>query len=276
MAWLESHDTLANHPKTRKLAHLLGISRVTAVGHLHFLWWWAMDYTQDGHLGKFEDLDIAIACEWEGEPGELIDALVRSGFLDVDHKIHDWEEYAGRLIERRRADAERKRASRHGDVQRTSSGHPADGEESPEDGVRNPTIPNQPNPTEPTETNPTTPPARARDKHPADFEAFWKRYPSGHGNKKAAAAQWRNLSVEDRRAAEDGLDKWLRCGRWQRGMVKSGEIWLRDRWWEDEPPEGYAARASPVPSPGPRNVSTQYPSMSPEEVEEWARQNGLA
>jgi len=39
VAWIESHQTLGQHPKTRKLARLLNISAPTAVGHLQFLWW---------------------------------------------------------------------------------------------------------------------------------------------------------------------------------------------------------------------------------------------
>jgi hypothetical protein len=88
------------------------------------------------------------------------------------------------------------------------------------------------------------PAARVRG-YPPDFEAWWKRYPSGHGNKKASASRWASMSREDRRAAEDGLEKWLRCGRWKRGMVKAAEIWLRDQWWADAPPDD-AARASPT------------------------------
>lgn len=115
MAWLESHQTLGAHPKTRKLAHLLGISRAATIGHLHYLWWWAMDYAQDGDLSRFEPLDIAIGAEWEGDADAFVEALVRAGFVDADDRvliIHDWWEYGGKLIEKRRTDAERKRAAR--------------------------------------------------------------------------------------------------------------------------------------------------------------------
>src|SRR5687767_5633894 len=53
MAWIESHQEIARHPKTRKLARLLGGSVPTAIGHLHLLWWWAVDYAEDGWLGKY-------------------------------------------------------------------------------------------------------------------------------------------------------------------------------------------------------------------------------
>ena len=44
---------------------------------------------------------------WDGEPYVLVDALIASGFLDAaaesGFQIHDWEDYAGRLISQREA-----------------------------------------------------------------------------------------------------------------------------------------------------------------------------
>ena len=53
MAWIESHQELANHPKTKRFKRALGISTPQAIGHLHLLWWWALDYAQDGSLAAF-------------------------------------------------------------------------------------------------------------------------------------------------------------------------------------------------------------------------------
>lgn len=39
MAWIESNQQLARHPKVKKAARTLEISVPTVVGHLHFLWW---------------------------------------------------------------------------------------------------------------------------------------------------------------------------------------------------------------------------------------------
>lgn len=101
MAWIESHQTLKDHPKTRRLARYLKISVPAAIGHLHCLWWWALDYAQDGDLSKYEPADIADAAMWEGDAEEFVAALVKAGFLDQDNedlRIHDWDEYTGRLI----------------------------------------------------------------------------------------------------------------------------------------------------------------------------------
>lgn len=134
MAWIESHQGLRGHPKTKKLVRRLKSSAAIIVGHLHFIWWWALDFAQDGEITQFDPEDIADACDWSGDPEEFFNALVDAGFIDkVEHRyfLHDWYDYAGKLIELRKKDAERKRNSRGKekksegspeDVQRTSEG----------------------------------------------------------------------------------------------------------------------------------------------------------
>lgn len=121
MAWIESHQELARHPKTLRLARLLGVQVAAAIGHLHLLWWWAMSYAQNGDLSRFPDEDLAEAMLWDGEPVLLAEALMGAGFLDDGRQIHDWDEYAGRLVERReagrKANAERQRKHRERQAQ---------------------------------------------------------------------------------------------------------------------------------------------------------------
>ncbi len=121
MAWIESHQELARHPKAKKLARLLCICVPQAVGHLHFLWWWALDYAQDGSLAQYDVEDIAEAAGWEGDAQEFVDALVNCGpgdsvgFIEKHETgllIHDWYDYAGRLIGQRQHAAEQKRRHR--------------------------------------------------------------------------------------------------------------------------------------------------------------------
>lgn len=153
MAWIESHQELARHPKTKKLARNLGVSIPAAIGHLHMFWWWAMDYAQDGDISKYDAEDIADACGWEGDPNEILSKLIDSEFVDRTDDglhIHDWDDYAGRLLDKRKANAERKRKSRgrHADVtQDTKGGHRA-------------TVPNQ---TKPNQTKPSSSNARGKE-----------------------------------------------------------------------------------------------------------------
>ena len=137
MAWIESHQELWRHPKTKKLARLLQISIPTAVGHLHGLWYWAMDFAQDGDLSAYDAEDIADAVMWDGDAKKFLDALVEAKYADATEHgivIHDWFDYAGGLLEskarkreqsRLRVQEYRKRkkeAAAHG-----GEGHPEEG-----------------------------------------------------------------------------------------------------------------------------------------------------
>lgn len=157
MAWIESHQAIKDHPKTRKLARLLEVSVPTAIGHLHCLWWWALDYAPDGNLESLEGVDIATGALWEGDPDLFIASMSTAGFIDYledSPVIHDWMEYAGKLIDRRKANSERKRQARAGvspgrltDVPETSHGHPKDvlrTSEATEPNSTEPTVPTEP------------------------------------------------------------------------------------------------------------------------------------
>ena len=138
MAWIESHQSLARHRKTLRAAALLGISRPTLVGHLHFLWWWALDnLKEDGLLGNLSSGELAAAAEWDGDADAFMDALVQAVFIDRKPRaLHDWPEYAGKLMERREANRLRMREKRAAHVQDTTSARaPAT--------VPNPTVPNR-------------------------------------------------------------------------------------------------------------------------------------
>jgi hypothetical protein len=116
MAWIESHQTLPNHPKTLKVARALGIDPAHVVGHLHCLWYWGVDYAETGSLTKFDEDDIEAGAQWCGEPGHLFKALVDAGFIEEKpdgYSLHDWWQYAGKLIQRRREDVARKRKQAH-------------------------------------------------------------------------------------------------------------------------------------------------------------------
>jgi hypothetical protein len=120
--------------------------------------------------------------------------------VDEDGSIHDWHDYAGKLVEAREYDRARKRADRA--VRRTSTGHPPDIHR--KSGVENPTVPD---PTVPNQRGSEN--ARGPDPWPAVAdvrtecqlrgipeavgEAFWLHYEArgwldGAG---VAIAKWR-------------------------------------------------------------------------------------
>lgn len=122
MFWIESHQELATHPKAKRAARILGISLPTLIGHLHLLWWWALKYAQDGELSQYDDYDIADAVAWEGDPHQFVKALIECGpgnscgFLEqMDNGgliIHDWLDYAGRLVEQIQTQAQKSKRNR--------------------------------------------------------------------------------------------------------------------------------------------------------------------
>ena len=109
MAWTELHDTIREHRKTYALAAILGIEQFSAGGLVSFLWAWSITNAQDGDLSAFPASAIARACFWTKKPDILVCALCESGWIDADMHIHDWYEYSGRLIERKKDEKEYKK-----------------------------------------------------------------------------------------------------------------------------------------------------------------------
>ena len=175
MAWIESHQTLRNHPKLKKAARKLDTERAAMIGMLHCLWWWALDYADDGCLDGYDEYDIADAADWQGDAEQFVNVLLETGFIesvDGDLHIHDWYDYAGKLIERRERNAERMRDARAANkkkrathVQRTQRAR-----------VK---LPNQTKPNQPDQTVPD------QQQQPSVYTE--KAPPNGHDNAAAAA-----------------------------------------------------------------------------------------
>jgi hypothetical protein len=112
MAWIELHDTLRGHPKTYALADSLKIPQFAAVGLLTCLWTWALNNAPDGDLSQFPKQAVARECYWNKSADALLDALIGCGWVDDALRIHDWDDYAGRLLDKREQNKERVRKSR--------------------------------------------------------------------------------------------------------------------------------------------------------------------
>jgi len=77
----------------------------------------------EGRLTEMTHTEIASASQWEGDPQEFLDALIYGEFIDNTSEglvLHDWYDYAGKLIESRERERERSRKRRE-----TTSGQPA-------------------------------------------------------------------------------------------------------------------------------------------------------
>jgi hypothetical protein len=128
MTWVRVDDDVIDHPKTDKLARLLGCSRAAAVGLLVGVWGYAARYHQDGDLTDVELATLHRKLGWSStglavdsplgpEMDDVRNVLVESGWADrVDGRIvlHDWGDWQGKLIERRAKDRSRKRLQRQG------------------------------------------------------------------------------------------------------------------------------------------------------------------
>ena len=124
MAWIELHQKLPAHPKTKRLVRALGLKVPQdipqVVGHLCMFWLWCIDYAIDGSLESMSAQDIADAAGWYGDPELFLRAMVDEHFVDVDedgsHVVHDWDDYIGRLIDyrakERKRNAEKQRRHR--------------------------------------------------------------------------------------------------------------------------------------------------------------------
>lgn len=139
--WIPSQVGLRNHPKTRRLARALGVPVPHVIGHLHCLWYWALEYAPDGDLEDFDSEDLADAAGWEGDPGQFIEALLecgskgRPGFLSrVSGRltIHDWEDNQGDGYRARIQAAAKKRAQRAAKQGQGSDADPSDEDAVPE------------------------------------------------------------------------------------------------------------------------------------------------
>lgn len=225
MAWIESHQELRTSAKVARLGRLLDISRPSVIGMLHLLWWWALDHAENGDISDFDAGDIADACCWDGDPEALVKALrecgpgAKAGFIeDAEGRwvLHDWWQYAGKLVARRRSDRDRKRAERLADPESrgTSDGPPADG-------ARTACAQNRIEPTEPTEPTEPSPPVERR----ADVDELCDRLADlieANGSKRPTITKaWRDaarLLID-----KDGRDhlKALRLIEW----CQADEFW---------------------------------------------------
>lgn len=83
--------------KFKRLQRRLKESTRAVVGLLEMLWLGTAKNCPQGDIGRFTNLDIAIMCDYDGDPDELVEALVEERWLDKssEHRlvVHDWHEH---------------------------------------------------------------------------------------------------------------------------------------------------------------------------------------
>lgn len=88
--------------KFQKLQRRLGESRRGTIGLLEGLWLGVAKNCPQGDIGRFSNEEIAIICDWDGDPDELIQSLVDCRWLDACETnrlvVHDWEHHCPNYI----------------------------------------------------------------------------------------------------------------------------------------------------------------------------------
>ncbi|WP_163340222.1 hypothetical protein [Desulfopila sp. IMCC35008] len=102
--------TIRTHRKFRKLRKRLGTEGPLA---LIYLWIGAASSRPDGRLTGWDDDDIAFESEWDGNPEDLVTALIDFQFLEKDsegtYSLHDWADHQPWVI----GAEDRRRKARH-------------------------------------------------------------------------------------------------------------------------------------------------------------------
>lgn len=247
MAWLQSHQQLREHPKTKRAARTLGVSIPTMVGHLHLLWWWALDHALDGDLSRFDADDLADAAGWDGDPDLLVSALVEcgpkgtAGFCDRIGGalvLHDWDEYGGKY--QKRVSNARKGAKARWDKERSDQPEHAGAmlEHSDSKGGRN---------AEERRGEEKRKQSWSSAMTDGGFDEFWKAWPRKIGKAKARQAWDKATRTVDPAViiAAVGAQKPALLSR-EPKFRPHATTWLNQRRWEDEveavePPHGATA-----------------------------------
>ena len=131
MAWTKIDQSIRDHRKILDLSDALKINIPMTIGMLVSLWLWAMDNTVSGCMDGISARSIARAANWEGDPAQLLDALIDTHLVDIDDAgrkfLHDWPEYEGKYIAERTREKERSQNRRNSQCardQRPTAGRP--------------------------------------------------------------------------------------------------------------------------------------------------------
>lgn len=188
MAWISVHEDV-DGPKLRKLAKLVGCSRLEALGALVAIWLWSIKNADESGLIKSADRsDIADVISAKLSDGysakDVVDAMVDSGWIDEvdgDLYLHDWDcwqEMWYKYLNRRERDTERKRLERMAKKDR-AGGNEAPGD--PDDSAEAPRL-DDTGAHDETDRGTKTPP---KPKYQVAFEEFWSVYPRRIGKGEA-------------------------------------------------------------------------------------------
>ena len=257
LAWIELHQELREHRKIYACAEMLKISRVTMVGTIVSLWLWALDNMPDGSLEGVSNRTIARVCDFpERKADTLVNALTATGWLDRygdTLAIHDWNEYVGKLMDRRKKDRERKKKSSGipTEVHRNSTPIPALQYPNSTITVQNHTVSTHNTETDTHADTGSTPASPFSGK---SFTAFWEAYPKKIDRESAWEA-WKalNPSVETAEQIINALVVWKKSSQWTEDgdrFIPNAAKFLAKEHWKAPPRTGTGKNAVPKGASG--------------------------
>lgn len=109
MTYVPVHQELPRHRKVRKLGRILELKSWETLGLLVSVWIYAVEFSPDGIIDDADDLADTVG--WAEGGDHLCAALREAEWMDGD-VLHDWDEYAGRVLELKGKHAARGRSMR--------------------------------------------------------------------------------------------------------------------------------------------------------------------
>ncbi|MBD5469239.1 MAG: hypothetical protein HDR21_14010 [Lachnospiraceae bacterium] len=255
MAWIQVHQTIKDHRKTYDASDALEIQPAHMLGLLVNFWLWALDNAPAGDLQGISNRTIARAAGWpEADADRFVESLEIAGWIDSTEDgnlvIHDWLDYAGKLIDQREAEKQRsrkRRAAAKADAvddrpqinRRTTGGQPADDRQTTGgrlDQTRlDYTTPDKIKDNTPT---PSDDAPKKQNIQEERFALFWSLYPKKVG-KQAALKSWKRIKPDAELFERilSALEQARGSEQWQRErgrFIPNPTTWLNQGRWDDE------------------------------------------
>lgn len=98
MAWIEFHLALRDHWKIKRLADMMEVEYITALGAVSCLWCWVAEYSPKGFINKFSTTEIRDAARCSNEKFTF-EALKSCELINEKGQVNDWNKHGIKLLE---------------------------------------------------------------------------------------------------------------------------------------------------------------------------------
>ena len=242
MAWIQVHQQLKDHRKLLSAADVLEVEPPHMLGLIVSFWLWALDNAPTGSLKGISSRMIARAAQWSGDPDDFVAALSDAGFIKITPdgmELHDWYEYAGKLIDQREAEKNRSRRRRAAaSAAKSKDGKATDGRPTDDQQKAGGRVDQSRVEKEEPPIAPEGAPEEKQDAQERRFAEFWEAYPKKVG-KKDALSKWSRLKPD-----ADLFERIMRAvtnakksAEWKREngrFIPNPSTWINQGRWDDE------------------------------------------